>query len=415
MSGSEPKPWAYLRRNKRPMRVCYFGTYRASYSRNQIMIEGLRRNGAEVIECHAPLWHSIEDRVQVASGGWLAPSFVIRLAGVYWQLLKLHRKAGNYDVMVLGYPGQLDAYLARLLTWLQRKPLVMDVFMSIYLIAQERGLTDKHAITGRLIYWVERLSLLLPDRLIQDTAEYAAWFQRTFKLDPNRFRLVPTGADDRVFRPVAAPGREDGCFRVLYYGTFIPNHGVEHIIEAARILKDHPDIQFELIGEGPTRAQAMTLAKDYDLVNVTFGSWLDKQSLPRKVAAADVCLGVFGTTPQSLMTIQNKIYEGLAMAKPVITGDSPTVRQSLVHGEHIYLCERANPQSLADALRTLKADPCLCQRLADEGYKLYRAQFDLGQNGARYEAHLRALVSEATCRDQTVEIDAVGPRQHSTR
>ena len=37
------------------MRVCYFGTYRAEYSRNQIMIEGLRRNGVEVIECHETL------------------------------------------------------------------------------------------------------------------------------------------------------------------------------------------------------------------------------------------------------------------------------------------------------------------------------------------------------------------------
>jgi hypothetical protein len=28
--------------NERPLRVCYFGTYRAEYSRNRIMIEGLR-------------------------------------------------------------------------------------------------------------------------------------------------------------------------------------------------------------------------------------------------------------------------------------------------------------------------------------------------------------------------------------
>ena len=52
------------------MRVCYFGTYRVRYSRNQIMIEGLRRNGVEVIECHEELWRGIEDRVEVASGGW---------------------------------------------------------------------------------------------------------------------------------------------------------------------------------------------------------------------------------------------------------------------------------------------------------------------------------------------------------
>ena len=31
----------------RPLRVCWFGTWREEYSRNRIMIEGLRRNGVE--------------------------------------------------------------------------------------------------------------------------------------------------------------------------------------------------------------------------------------------------------------------------------------------------------------------------------------------------------------------------------
>lgn len=58
-----------------PLRVCYFGTYRSNYSRNRIMIEGLRRNGVIVEECHETLWLGIEDRVQIASGGWRNPAF----------------------------------------------------------------------------------------------------------------------------------------------------------------------------------------------------------------------------------------------------------------------------------------------------------------------------------------------------
>ena len=36
---------------------------------------------------------------------------------------------------------------------------------------------------------------------------------------------------------------------------------------------------------------------------------------------ASVCLGVFEQLLKSMMTVQNKIYEGLAMAKPVISGE----------------------------------------------------------------------------------------------
>ena len=386
--------------NDQRLRVCYFGTFRDHYSRNQIMIEGLRRNDVEVIECHVRLWRGIQDRVQTASGGWLRPAFAVRVVRALWELLRAYRKVQDYDVMVLGYPGQLDVFLARVLTWLRHKPLALDVFMSLYLIAAERELTARHPWTGRLIYGLEKLSCSLPDLLILDTAEYVQWFQEVYSVNPARFRLVPTGADDRVFRPVQGERRDDGRFRALYYGTFIPNHGVKHIVEAARLLHDEGDIHFELAGDGPTKAQAEALVHEHGLTNVTFLGWLDRPALLRKAAEADVCLGVFGTTPQSMMTVQNKIYEGLAMARPVVTGDSPTVRRALVHGEHLYLCERANPQSLADAVRILKAEPDLRRRLAENGHRLFQTQFDLRHNGARFAAHLNELVGRRGTTDE---------------
>ncbi len=374
------------------LRVCYFGTYRANYSRNQIMIESLRRNGVEVIECHERLWYSLEDRVQVASGGWVKPRFWWRVLCTYARLLRRYRRVGDYDVLIVGYPGQFDVFLARLLSRLHHRPLVWDIFMSIYLIALERGLAERSRTTINLIRRVERIACRLPDLLILDTAEYVAWFRATHDVPSERFRLVPTGADDRIFRPVANEVADDGLFRVVYYGTFIPNHGVEYIVEAARLLADDPSISFELIGEGPDRYKAVALARHYHLFNVNFVGWLDKEELMKRVSKADICLGVFGTTPQSLMTIQNKIYEGLAMARPVITGDAPAVGQDLVHGEHLYLCQRANPQALADAVRTLKSNPDLRRCLAESGHRLYREEFDLQRNGARYAAHLRELV-----------------------
>jgi glycosyltransferase involved in cell wall biosynthesis len=307
---------------------------------------------------------------------------------------------GDYDVLVAGYPGQFDVFLARLLCRLHRKPLVWDIFMSIYLIALERGLIERSRTTVSLMRQVERIACRLPDLLILDTAEYVAWFRATHDVPSERFRLVPTGADDRIFRPVANECADDGLFRVVYYGTFIPNHGVEHIVEAARLLADDPSIRFELIGDGPDRDKAVALARHHSLSNVSFVGWLSKEELMKRVSKAHICLGVFGTTPQSLMTVQNKVYEGLAMARPVITGDAPAVGRALVHGEHLYLCERANPQALADAVRTLKANPDLRRRLAQNGHRLYREEFDLQHNGARYAAHLHELVGRGHSRER---------------
>lgn len=371
------------------MKVCYFGTYRATYSRNVNMIEGLRRAGVEVIECHVSLWKGIEDRVAATQGGWKRPAFWGRVIRAYVQLLAKYFKIKDYDVLVVGYPGQFDVFLARILAWFKHKPLVWDVFMSIYLIALERELDQKSKWTVEILRRVERLALRLPNLLIHDTEDYVAWLVEKHGVAPNRFRLVPTGADDRVFKPVEA-AQEDGTFRVVYFGTFIPNHGVLKIIEAARLLADVTDVQFEMIGEGPERENAETLTRAYGLRNVAFLGWMEHDALSARVGQAQVCLGAFGETPQSLMTVQNKIFTGLALGVPVLSGDSPAVRGALVHREHLYLCERTG-LGIAEGIKVLCADAALRARLAKNGHEIFRGRYDLEHLGELFAHHLREV------------------------
>jgi glycosyltransferase involved in cell wall biosynthesis len=293
----------------------------------------------------------------------------------------------HYDVMMLGYAGQFDVFLARLLTWLAGRPLALDVFMSVYLITSERGLARKN-----LLFWIENIACRLPDMLIIDTAEYAEWFEQTYGIARTRFHLVPTGANNHVFKP-APPRQADGRFHVVYYGSFIPLHGVEYIIQAAALLRDRPDIHFELIGQGPERAKTQTLAADLGLDRVAFTDWIAERDLPEYLARADVLLGVFGTTEQSRRTIQNKIYQGLAIARPVITGDSPTVRAALTHGQHVYLVERGNPAVVADAILTLQANPDLRARLAEEGQRLFLERFTVERIGQQMHGHLEQMLA----------------------
>ncbi len=381
---------------RRPLRVCYFGTYRAEYSRNRILIAGLRQAGVEVIECHQPLWRGIEDRVQTVRGGWRSPAFWGRVLAAYLRLVWRFFRLADFDVMLVGYPGQMDVFLARLLCGLRRKPLVWDVFMSIYLIAMERGLAERSPLAVSLLRRVEKWACAVPDLLIIDTAAYAAWFQATHGVPLGRFRLVPTGADDQVYRPQeadeAGSSPADRPCQVVYHGTFIPNHGVATIVEAARLLAGQENLRFLLIGEGPEKETAERLAREYRLSNLAFLGWLEPESLAASLAQADICLGAFGTTPQSLMTVQNKIYEALAMRKPVITGDSPAVRQAFRHGEHLYLCERENAASLAEAILFLYNQPALRQALARQGYACFLQAYTPLRLGETLKGHLQSCL-----------------------
>lgn len=374
------------------LRVCYFGTYRANYTRNQILIAGLRQQeGVVLYECHATLWHSIDDRVEQASGGWLRPRFWWRVVRAYWQLFRAHNRIPPYDVMLIGYPGQFDSYLARLLTWWRRRPMALDILMSLYLVAEERGLTRKSPLSGKVIFLLEKGGLKLPDMLLSENSAYEAYYCRRYGLAPQRFRRVPHGADEQVFHPRPVRPPEDG-FRVTYHGTYLPSHGMDAIIGAASLLREHADVHFHFYGNGPERARLEQQVASEGLENVTFHGYVSQEELLDNLARSHVCLGVFGQTKQSHYTIQNKVWEGLAMGRPVISGESDVVRESLVDREHIYLVERENAAALASAIYELREDGQLRERIAERGYARYLASNSTRAIGAATAKALRALV-----------------------
>ena len=347
------------------------------------------------------VWKTVY-RPSRASGS--RPPSRCRVLGAYGRLIwKYFAMRPDYDVMVVGYPGQFDLFLARLLSWQHRRPLAWDVLMSIYLVAVERRLHEKSPGMVDMIRRLEQISVRCPDLLVMDTEEYAAWFGRVYGVPRVRFRLVPIGADSSAFQPTGAQVRPTAGartagrpFRVLYYGTFIENHGVPTIVEAAKLLEQHGDIRFELIGDGPERPVASDLVHRYGLQNVRMVGWLDQAALRDRIAAADLCLGVFGITPQSMMTVHNKIKECMAMAKPVLTGDSPAVRDAFVHERHLYLCRRADPLALAAAIGELQQHHELRSVMAAAGREKVLSDYTIERNGERFKAILGDVAMQAS-------------------
>jgi glycosyltransferase involved in cell wall biosynthesis len=113
-------------------------------------------------------------------------------------------------------------------------------------------------------------------------------------------------------------------------------------------------------------------AQQMGLSNLEFtGRWIPKDELASYLGRAGVCLGVFGQREKTQRVIPCKIFDYLAMAKPLITADTPAIRELLTHGENAYLCPIGNPQALATQILQLKNNPDLRQKIAVNGYQTY--------------------------------------------
>lgn len=343
-----------------PGRIIYFGTFNPDAPRQRLQFEGLHAAGIDVRWCNEPLWRGTDDRVAAASGAWQRPAFWWRAARAYWQIVIRFFFLPRADIILVGYPGPVDVLLARLLAR-RGERVVWDVLMAVHLIAIERGLDRTSPFSIHALREVERLAARTADLLLIDTPEYAEWLVENLKVPRAKIREVPLACDWPA-APAPASRRE---LVVMYHGGFIPNHGVGFALAAAEMLSNVPGVRFEFIGRGPDRA---ALEERYgSLPNVRFWPWQEGGDLQAHVAQADVCLGAFGTTTQSLVTVHNKVLEALAAGRAVLTGDSPPMRRVFEHGTNVWLCPRADAAAIADALRALHADREMVARLGENG------------------------------------------------
>ena len=109
---------------------------------------------------------------------------------------------------------------------------------------------------------------------------------------------------------------------------------------------------------------------------------------------ADVCLGQFGITEHTQLVVPAKVYDAIAMAKPVITGDTKAVKAVFTDQENIILCPVANPEALADKILLLKKNPALKEKISQNGYRVFQEKFTPAKTGANLAVIIQKMVKD---------------------
>jgi glycosyltransferase involved in cell wall biosynthesis len=361
------------------MRVCYFGLFDPEYPRNAILRRGLEAAGHEVLECREAL--------ELGETPSLLPVRRTR------NLARRFAEAERPDVIVVPEFNQAIAPLAKWLAWKNQLPLVVDFLVSLYDTAvRDRG-QSRWRRRSQLLGLADRASLRVADRVITESDANARYFAQLYGQDTLRkTHAIHIGAPEWQFTRTPLPSRGDRPLRVLYFGSFIPLHGVEHIVRAAKTLEDDRRFEFLLVGQGQTRAFAEAEAKRLGAKNVRFEAYAPVDDLLVYLRDADICLGVFGTTEKASRIVGNKVWQSLASGRPLITGDGPAAREVLVNEKHCLLVPFGNSAGIAEAVRRLADDADLARRLADAGADYVRASFSSTALGLRFASVLAEAI-----------------------
>jgi glycosyltransferase involved in cell wall biosynthesis len=312
--------------------------------------------------------HSLIDACDTISLTSSQRAYPGRLTRLYPRYLSLPFQ--QLDAAWVGFLGQPLVPAVRAVV---RAPLIFDAFISLYdTLCFDRKVYRPNSPLGRLIFALDRLSCNLSSIVVVDTQAHARYFQETFGLEESRLKVLFVGCDERVFSPLAIQEDPD---LVLFYGSFLPLHGIQTIIQAAHLLGQNSSIRFRIIGEGLQSAYIRGLSAEMGLKNVEFHPSVPFKDLPAEIARAAVCLGGhFSDIPKAGRVIAGKTFQCLAMGKATIVGDNSANAELLTHAESAWFCKMNDPQALADAIRGLIADRALRSRIGQVGRQVFLDQ-----------------------------------------
>lgn len=305
------------------MKIVFTGNYDPDYNRTQVLLKGLRSlPDIELIE--RPFSKGVPDKSELDRADFVfLPSFTH--ADV--------QKVKSMTNSVVVFDPLISKYLTKVFDYKQVWRYSPRAFKN---------------------YRKDQVPMHSADLVLADTQEHANYFCKTFKLDSTKVRVLPIGADTDEFVPVPLKQNPD-IFRVGFYGGFIPLQGTKVILDAAQILKEHQDIEFELLGDGFEFEKMKKYASSLELTNVNMPGWMEQYKLASALNNYDLCLGIFGHTPKADLVIPNKIYHYAAKGIPLISKDSAAMRELFSHRKNAYLTE-AKAEDLSQAILELKSD-----------------------------------------------------------
>lgn len=335
------------------MKILFVSGREISYSRNSIILNILKEN------------HEV--RVCVTK----FKSYPIRILTTFFKLFYYNLRYKK-DMIFVGFFGQPFVPFIRLFS---SKRIIFDAYISMYNTLVEDRKLIKNYFLKKFIKYYEKLSCLSANLILMDTNQNIYYLKRLCKLKDSDFRRLLVGVDDTVFKKRSFLVKTKTC-NIYFCGSFIPLHGVEYIIGAAKILRDE-NIHFHIIGKGQTYNLCRGIVKKSNLNNVTFYGLQKFEDLPSLLSKADIGLGIFGDTLKTKIINPNKVYQLAALSVPIISARTPAIEEVFTHKKDIYLCEPANSESLARAIMDLKDDTKLKQKLSLNVYNLCHSTFSI--------------------------------------
>lgn len=252
----------------------------------------------------------------------------------------------------------------------------------------------------RALEWLELFAYRKADRIVPVTDA----FQRHMEskgIPSSKIRVIKNGADLSLYQPVAGQNpvtKElglEGKFIAAYFGTHGMAHQLDTILHAAERLRKYSDIIFLLAGDGAERERLLGLRDKLALTNVVMLGQQPKERMPWLWACCHVSLILLKKSDLFKTVIPSKLFESMAMEKPIILGVEGESAETLQAARAGFCIEPESHEQLATRLLELWSNRALCRMYGLNGRTHVLENYDRSQLAKRYQTLLQSLIENS--------------------
>jgi glycosyltransferase involved in cell wall biosynthesis len=330
---------------------------------------------------------------------WQYSTFILR-SFLYLTFLSIFRRYDFVhvhnmpDVLIFGalVPKALGAKIV-----LDLHDPMPELMMSIYNLD----------VKNRFVRWLKRLEklsvsfadlVLTPNKAFQELFISRSCPSEKIEVVmncPENTIFDPSKYDDR--RQASANGEKP--FKIMYHGLIAERHGLDTALEAiAKLQPMIPTLEFHIFGEPtPYMKTVDSQVQKLLLQNcVYYHGYQPQIEIAKSIRSIDLGIIPNRRSPFTELNMPTRIFEYLAMGRPVIVPNTRGIRDYFGNGSALFF-EPGDPESLGDAILDVYRNPQKAESILTLGKNVYETH--------RWEVHrvkfldrISDLLSAVRCR-----------------
>ena len=239
----------------------------------------------------------------------------------------------------------------------------------------------------RIIRFLERLEMFLYQRAQKIIVVTESFKKKIAEkgISSDKIFVIKNGVDLAFFYPMERNNeiREkfnlQNKFVVSYIGTLGMAHGLDGVLKVAEMLRNEKKIVFLFVGSGAEKERLVCEKAKKKLDNVIFAGRQPKALMPLFYAASDICLVSLKKDDLFQTVIPSKIFEIMAMARPILLQVDGECRQIVECAKAGIFVDPEDEIKVKETVLAWHLQPGKFQELGRNGRKFVEQYFDRNQ------------------------------------